>query len=66
VTDKREFLAWASMLSADFDSKTLLLRVHGDMPPVFSGRYAVVDFDKFRMTVMQAKLWADNQQKEPA
>jgi hypothetical protein len=61
--EKRDFLAWGSIASVDFDEKTIEVRIQGDMPPVFRGRYAVVDADKFASVVRQAKLWCDSQKE---
>ena len=54
-------LAWGQMHSADFSDKTLELRIEGDMPRVSRGRYVIVDAERFRMIVMQARLWREKQ-----
>jgi hypothetical protein len=58
-----DFLAIGNLHSADFDEGTITLKVHGDMPPLSSGRYAIAHFDKFSSTVRMAKLWTDQQEK---
>jgi hypothetical protein len=61
-----EILAFGSLHSADFDGKTVTLRIQGDMPPLRAGRYALVDAERLRMLGMQARLWRDTQRRKAA
>jgi hypothetical protein len=59
-------LAWGQLHSADFSEKTLGFRIEGDMPRVSRGRYAIVDASRFRITVMLANAFTEQQKKEKA
>jgi hypothetical protein len=54
-------LAWGSMFGADFCEKTITLRIEGDMPAVSRGRYAIINAERFRMLVMKANAWTEQQ-----
>lgn len=56
-----DFLAQGKLVGADFSERTLEMRVEGDMPTVKPGRYCMVEAERFRMVVMQAKLWREGQ-----
>jgi hypothetical protein len=60
----RDFIAYGTLHSADFEEKTLTFKIEGDMPVVMRGRFAMVGFDKFSSAVRMARLWAETQQEK--
>lgn len=59
---EQDFLAQGRLVGADFMEKTLEMRVEGDMPSVKPGRYCIVEAERFRVVVMQANLWRQQQE----
>lgn len=59
-----DLIVHGGLYSADFDKNTLTFKIQGDMPRIGSGRFTIVDFDKFGSIIRQAKLWADGQKSK--